>query len=69
MFGDIIKEVRKELGITQEKLAHELDISFSTINRWENGHTSPSRLAKRRLLEFCKNNNVNITIISKLEEL
>ncbi len=69
MFGNIIKEVRKELGITQEKLAHELDISFSTINRWENGHTSPSRLAKRRLLEFCKNNNVNITIISKLEEL
>lgn len=69
MFGDLIKEVRKELGITQEKLAHELDISFSTINRWENGHTSPSRLAKRRLLEFCKNNNANITIISKLEEL
>ena len=33
MFGDIIKEVRKELGITQEKLAHELDISFSTINK------------------------------------
>lgn len=69
MFGDLIKEVRKELGITQEKLAHELDISFSTINRWENGHTSPSRLAKRRLLDFCKNNNANITIISKLEEL
>lgn len=69
MFGDIIKEVRKELGITQEKLAHELDISFSTINRWENGHTSPSRLAKRRLLEFCKNNNVNIIIIAKLEKL
>ncbi|MEG1462955.1 MAG: helix-turn-helix transcriptional regulator [Anaerorhabdus sp.] len=69
MFGDLIKEVRKELGITQEKLAHELDISFSTINRWENGHTSPSRLAKRRLLEFCKNNNANITILSKLEEL
>lgn len=69
MLGDIIKEVRHELGITQEKLAHELDISFSTINRWENGHTSPSRLAKRRLLEFCKNNHVNIIIIAKLEKL
>lgn len=69
MFGDIIKKVRKQLGITQEQLARELDISFSTINRWENGHTSPSKLAKRRLLEFCKNNNVDITIISDLEEL
>lgn len=69
MIGDIIKKVRKQLGITQEQLARELDISFSTINRWENGHTSPSKLAKRRLLEFCINNNVDITIISELEEL
>ena len=69
MFEDIIKKVRKQLGITQEQLAHELDISFSTINRWENGHTSPSKLAKRRLLEFCRNNNVDIIIISELEKL
>lgn len=69
MFGDIIKKIRNQLGITQEQLAHELDISFSTINRWENGHRSPSKLAKRRLLEFCKNSNVDITIISELEEL
>lgn len=69
MFEDIIKKVRKQLGITQEQLARELDISFSTINRWENGHTSPSKLAKRRLIEFCRNNNVDITIISELEKL
>ena len=69
MLVDIIKEVRKQLGITQEELARELDISFSTINRWENGHTSPSKLAKRRLLEFCKNRNLDNTIISELEEL
>jgi len=69
MLGNIIKKIRNQLGITQEQLAHELDISFSTINRWENRHTSPSRLAKRRLLEFCKNSNVDITIISELEGL
>lgn len=69
MFGDIIKKVRKQLGITQEQLARELDISFSTINRWENGHTSPSKLAKRRLLEFCRNNNLDTSIISELEDL
>jgi len=69
MFGDIIKKVRKQLGITQEQLARELDISFSTINRWENGHTSPSKLARRRLLEFCRNNNLDTSIISELEDL
>lgn len=69
MLEDIIKQIRIQLGITQEQFARELDISFSTINRWENGHTLPSKLAKRRLLEFCKNNNVDSTTISKLEEL
>lgn len=66
---DIIKQVREQLNITQEQLARELNISFSTINRWENGHTSPSKLAKMRLLEFCKNCNIDITIISVLEKL
>ena len=69
MLGDIIKQIREQLNITQEQLARELNISFSTINRWGNGHTSPSKLAKMRLLEFCKNSSVDITIISKLEKL
>ena len=51
-FEDILKAIRAQLNITQEQLARELNISFSTINRWENGHTSPSKLAKMRLLDF-----------------
>jgi putative transcriptional regulator len=68
-FGDLIKAIRMELNITQEQLAHELNISFSTINRWENGHTSPSKLAKMRLLEFCSRKNVDANITSELEKL
>lgn len=36
-FGSVVKQVRKELGLSQEQLARELGISFSTVNRWENG--------------------------------
>ncbi|MDI3477273.1 MAG: putative transcriptional regulator [Thermoanaerobacterium sp.] len=68
-FGDLIKAIRMELNITQEQLARELNISFSTINRWENGHTSPSKLAKMRLLEFCSRKNVDANITSELEKL
>lgn len=68
-FGMIIKKIRSQLKMTQEQFARELDISFSTINRWENGHTVPSKLAKVRLLEFCKNQNVDINLISELEKL
>lgn len=69
MLENIIKKIRNQLGITQEQLTHKLDISFSTINRWENKQTSPSKSAKRRTLEVCKNSNVDITIISELEGL
>lgn len=69
LFEDLIKAIRTELSITQEQFARDLNISFSTINRWENGHTSPSKLAKMRLLEFCIRKNVDETIASELEKL
>ncbi|MDD4760354.1 MAG: helix-turn-helix transcriptional regulator [Bacteroidaceae bacterium] len=68
-FDEIIKAIRKELNMTQEQLAHELNISFSTINRWENSHTSPSKLAKMRLLEFCGRKSVNTFITSEIDKL
>ena len=37
-------------GYSQEQLARELDVSFATINRWENGKTEPSRLALDKFL-------------------
>lgn len=68
-FEDMIKKIHKQLQITQEQFARELNISFSTISRWKNGHTAPSKLAKICLLEFCKNEDVDTAIISKLEKL
>ncbi|SPD75132.1 putative transcriptional regulator, XRE family [uncultured Desulfobacterium sp.] len=49
----LVKEVRKQLGLSQEDLAHALGISFATINRWENGKTLPSKLARTHLKMFC----------------
>lgn len=69
MFGDIVKEIRKQLGITQEQLARALNISFSTINRWENAHTVPSRLAKMRLVEFCEKSSISPDIIGQINSL
>ena len=68
-FGDILKEIRSELGITQEQFARELNISFSTLSRWENGHTVPSRLAKMRLFEFCNSQKLSQDIRLNLEKL
>jgi len=37
------------MGWTQEYLARQIDVSLATVQRWEAGKTSPSRLAKRQL--------------------
>lgn len=68
-FNEIIKYIRQQLDITQEQLAHELNVSFSTINRWENGHRIPKRLAIVCLIEFCRRKNIDETVISELEKL
>ncbi len=52
-FSDTVKEVRRQLGLSQEGLAQELGVSFTTINRWENGKTVPFKLARTQFDTFC----------------
>lgn len=52
-FGEKVKIVRRELGMTQAELADALGVCFATVNRWENGQTNPSVLAQRAFFDFC----------------
>lgn len=47
-----IKNLRKQLGITQQEMADALGVSFATVNRWENGKTIPSSLALNQFKIF-----------------
>ena len=49
MDGAEIRKLRKQLSLTQEEFAHEIGVTFATVNRWENGKSEPSRLALRVL--------------------
>ena len=49
----LVKEVRKQLALSQEDLARKLGISYATVNRWENGQVKPSKLAKAQFDAFC----------------
>lgn len=51
-----IKDIRKKLGVSQEKLAQMLGVTFGTVNRWERGTCKPSNLAldKMKLLTETK---------------
>jgi putative transcriptional regulator len=61
-FAETVKKVRKELNISQEQLARELHVSFSTVNRWENEKSSPNNIAKKAFADFCKKKKIGIDI-------
>lgn len=47
-----IKQLRTKLGLTQEKIAAKVGVTFSTVNRWESGKSKPSPLAMRQIDEM-----------------
>ena len=49
-----IKEIRLELGFTQEDLARKMGLALSTVSKWEQGVTSPSSLARQKIEKLMK---------------
>ncbi len=64
--SDVLKNIRKELEISQEQLARDLNVSYTTMNRWENNRTKPSRLAKVAIRDYCVANNISKEVIDAL---
>ena len=56
----LIKSIRSCLGISQAELAEWMNVTFATVNRWENGKTVPNRLAQSKLHEICKEHSVPV---------
>lgn len=50
--GKLIREIRLETGLTQEQFAAELGVTYSSVNRWENGRSKPSPLAIQKVEEI-----------------
>ena len=48
------RALRGRLGWSQERLARELRVSFSTVSRWERGEGKPSQMAERLLEELSR---------------
>ncbi|PKN00323.1 MAG: XRE family transcriptional regulator [Elusimicrobia bacterium HGW-Elusimicrobia-2] len=56
----IIGQLREESGLTQENLAQKLNVSFSTVNRWETGKSEPHGKAKTKILELIEKADLDI---------
>ncbi|WP_094603402.1 hypothetical protein SPSIL_014420 [Sporomusa silvacetica DSM 10669] len=64
-FAEQVKYVRQKLHFSQKHLAEALNVSFATINRWENSKVIPSNLAQKSFNDFCENNFIDL---KKLED-
>jgi DNA-binding transcriptional regulator YiaG len=49
-----VKLLRERRGWSQEDLAREIEVSLSTVQRWEKRGGKPSRLARRELRRLFK---------------
>lgn len=50
--GKFIRELRLANGLTQEQFAFKLGVTYSSINRWENGRSKLSPLAMQKVEEM-----------------
>ena len=57
---EYMRKVRRDMEMSQHELARELNVSYTSINRWENKQVSPSKLARKSFLDFCKQRNIPI---------
>ena len=50
--GRLVRSLRERLELSQERLAAQLGVTFSSVNRWENGRARPSPLALKQIEEL-----------------
>lgn len=60
--AETIKQIRKKSLLSQESFAKEIGVSFSTVNRWENGKAKPNYSALKKINQFCQEHSINVNI-------
>lgn len=61
-YQKIIKNLRTKLVLSQQEFAELLGVSFTSVNRWENGKHEPTIKIKRKILSLCKENNIEVGV-------
>ena len=66
---DLIKKIRLQLNMNQTEFAQRLNVTFATVNRWENGRSVPNKLAQDKIYDLCRVGGVSVNdmIMEKIE--
>jgi transcriptional regulator with XRE-family HTH domain len=63
--SDEIIYIRKKGLCTQVEFAERIGVSYSTVNRWENGKMDPNVSAMKRLKAYCDALNIEFGNVEK----
>lgn len=68
---DLIKKIRLYMNMSQTEFAEQLNVTFATVNRWENGRALPNKLAQDKIYDLCKEYSVPVydIVMGKIEEI
>ena len=66
---DLIKKIRSHMNMNQTEFAELLNVTFATVNRWENGRALPNKLAQDKIYDLCKEYYVPVydMVLEKIE--
>ncbi len=57
-YADAIIKLRVKLNLSQTALAELLGVSYTSVNRWENGKYTPTKIVKKRIEILCEENKI-----------
>lgn len=57
---DLIKAIRFASNLSQEEFAKALGTTVASINRWENGKSTPKKMAQTQLYNFCTEHQIDL---------
>ena len=58
----ILKRIRQQSLLSQKDFADAIGVSFSTVNRWENGKNIPNFKDLKKISEYCYTQNIPFSI-------
>ena len=66
----LIKQIRTYLNTSQTEFAEQLNVTFQTVNRWENGRAVPNKLAQLKIFDLCREKYVPVydMTLKRIEE-
>lgn len=64
-FAVELRNIRQHCFLSQEAFARELNVSFSSVNRWEGGRAKPNLAAMKHIKEFCDRQNIDFSALEQ----